>query len=79
MQDDTHLPRYNRWIGLVIFIVVCLGVCGDCRPVAGDRSDDGGILQMLEDCRVAHGAVSGLGELRQRVELHDLVVECCLT
>jgi len=40
-----------------------------------DRGHSRGVLQMLEDRRLADGAVLGLGQLRQRIELFDLAVE----
>ena len=52
-----------------------LGLRRDRDPVAGDRGDDGGLLPRLEDRRLAAGAVSGLGQLRRRAELHHLAAQ----
>lgn len=52
-----------------------LGVRGDRGSVAGDRGNNNRILQNLEDRRLVDGAVPGVGELRECVELRDLAVE----
>ena len=55
-----------------------MGVHGDHRPVAGDRGDDDYVLPVLEDRRLSHGAISGLGQLRERAEIRNRAVEHCV-
>ena len=68
-------PEHRLVVDLLRHAPARLGVRGDRDPVAGDRGDDGRVLSLLEDRRLADGAVSGLGQFRQRAELHDLADE----
>ena len=56
-----------------------LGVRRDRGSVGSDRGDNGGFLRQIEGRRLADGAVFGLGQLCQRVELHDLANQCWMT
>lgn len=55
-----------------------LGLRGNRDSVAGDCGNDSGVLQVLENRRLVDGAVFGMGQLCQRIELHDLAIECRL-
>ena len=52
-----------------------LGICRDRNTVAGNSCDDGGVLPPLRSCGKLDGAVPGVGELCEYVELRDLAVE----
>ena len=114
------MNQATRWIGLLVFVVVCLGVGGvaglaarriqgggetahivrsaagpqyrmvvdllrpasagrgirrDRHPVARDSGHDRSVFPLLEDRRLAAGALFGMGELRQPAQLHHLADE----
>ncbi len=53
-----------------------LGIFGDCDSVVLNRSDNDRLLQPFANRRVASCTLSGLGELCERIEFHDLETEC---